>query len=232
MKRYLLPLLLVLPACTSTDAPEPPKPAATGEKQAPAVFKGITLTAPFVVTGTFDGQGKAYRADPKKLGDGSQKEGQKPLFILRPGATIKNVVIDHPAADGIHVETAKGKKNYVLNVTWKRVGEDAATVYGNGEVRFAGCEFYEAVDKCIQVNGPAKVVVDDCRAENFRTFARGCGTCPNQPYDITVKNLTARNGGNIIRLTNSKGRGAIIGGKFTNIQQPAYATGGAKIEMR
>lgn len=36
-------------------------------------------------------------------GDG-QEEGQDPIFRLAAGATLKNVVIGAPGADGIHCE--------------------------------------------------------------------------------------------------------------------------------
>ena len=36
------------------------------------------------------------------LGDGSQAEGQEPVFRLESGSRLVNVVIGSPAADGIH----------------------------------------------------------------------------------------------------------------------------------
>lgn len=221
---------LILPACTTTQEPPSLKPTSTSTPPKPTT-PAIVVTTPIVVTGTFDGKNKTYKAH-KSLGDGSQKEGQKPLFILQPGATLKNVILDHPAADGVHIYTAKGKKNYLLNSTWLNVGEDAFTVYGDGELRVASCKFYHAADKVGQLNGPAKVTMEDCYAQDFGKLARGCGTCGNQAYNITVKNATARDGDNIIRLTNSKARGYLIGGKFTNVKEPAFTSGGAKIEIR
>ena len=50
---------------------------------------------------TYDGKGKRLIAGPE-LGDGSQREDQKPIFKVENGATLKNVVLGAPAADGVH----------------------------------------------------------------------------------------------------------------------------------
>lgn len=46
---------------------------------------------------TYDGKGQRFTAGPE-LGDGSQKEGQKPIFKVENGATLKNVVLGAPVA--------------------------------------------------------------------------------------------------------------------------------------
>ncbi len=51
---------------------------------------------------TFDGSGQTYVANPSTLGDGGQGENQKPIFKLEKNATLKNVIIGAPGADGVH----------------------------------------------------------------------------------------------------------------------------------
>lgn len=44
----------------------------------------------------------------RDLGDGGQDEGQDPIFNLANGATLSNVIIGSPAADGIHCDGTSG----------------------------------------------------------------------------------------------------------------------------
>ncbi len=60
-----------------------------------------TVTSTQSVSGTKDFGLVRYKAGGA-MGDGGQSESQKPIFELADGATIKNVIIGSPAADGIH----------------------------------------------------------------------------------------------------------------------------------
>lgn len=224
----LLAAAVVLSSCVTTRMPL--------EATKPGYGKTITVHVPILVEDAkLDGSlpnGKVTRflAGPE-LGDGSQREGQKPLFILRGNATLQDVRLS--GADGVHIDSASGKKASVLRAHWDDVGEDAITIAkGAGEVRISDCSFQNASDKVIQVNSSAGVVIAGCRAEEFGTFARGCGTCGDIPYRITIKNLTARHGSCVLRLTNPKARGWIKGGRFTDVKTPAVALNGAKISQK
>ncbi len=96
---------------------------------------------------TYDGGCKRFKAG-SSLGDGSQDEGQDPVFVLEDGATIKNVVLGFPAADGIHTE---GDAN-LYNIHWEDIGEDALTVEGSGTVVLDGGSAYKGADKTFQIN--------------------------------------------------------------------------------
>jgi len=61
----------------------------------------IEVTETIQVSGTYDGGGNRYIGSGD-LGDGGQSEGQDPLFDLAGGATLSNVVLGAPAADGVH----------------------------------------------------------------------------------------------------------------------------------
>ncbi|XXT48448.1 pectate lyase [Sorangium sp. So ce542] len=120
---------------------------------------------------TFDGGGKRFIADKDKLGDGSQKEGQKPVFKLEDGAKLKNVVLGAPAADGIHTYG-----NVTLeNIVWEDIGEDALTVKESGTVVINGGSAKNGDDKVFQINAASTFRVSNFKAENAGKFIRQNG---------------------------------------------------------
>ncbi|WP_437604305.1 pectate lyase [Sorangium sp. So ce590] len=120
---------------------------------------------------TFDGGGKRFIADKNTLGDGSQKEGQKPVFKLEDGARLKNVVLGAPAADGIHTYG-----NVTLeNIVWEDIGEDALTVKKSGTVVLNGGSAKNGDDKVFQINAASTFRVSNFKAENAGKFIRQNG---------------------------------------------------------
>ncbi|WP_437322063.1 pectate lyase [Sorangium sp. So ce385] len=120
---------------------------------------------------TFDGGGKRFIADKDKLGDGSQKEGQKPVFKLEDGAKLKNVVLGAPAADGIHTYG-----NVTLeNIVWEDIGEDAMTIKESGTVVLNGGSAKNGEDKVFQINAASTFRVSNFKAENAGKFIRQNG---------------------------------------------------------
>ncbi len=83
---------IVTTTMLSTAGPRRPGP------RTPAA-KPVSSTIP--VKGTYDGGMKKFYGTGA-LGGDSQDEGQDPVFELADGATLKNVVIGTPAADGVH----------------------------------------------------------------------------------------------------------------------------------
>ncbi|MGW4105347.1 pectate lyase [Streptomyces sp. NPDC004976] len=159
---------------TAGAAPTSSWPSDTGSRP-------VSKTVP--VSGVHDGGMKRYYGTGA-LGGDSQDEGQDPIFELADGATLKNVVIGTPAADGVH---CKGSCT-LQNVWWLDVGEDAAsfkgtspsavyTVYGGGA--------RNAEDKVLQFNGAGKLVVTKFQVENFGKLVRSCGNCKKQ-YKRTI----------------------------------------------
>ncbi|MET9550295.1 pectate lyase [Streptomyces sp. NPDC006627] len=151
-------------------------PEAKGEQ---AVSKTIE------VTGSRDGGLKRYYGSGALGGDG-QNEGQDPIFKLKDGATLKNVIIGSPAADGIH---CMGSCT-LQNVWWEDVGEDAATFKGTSAgstyaVQGGGAR--KADDKVFQFNGAGKLVVNKFQVSGFGKLVRTCGNCSKQyQRDIIV----------------------------------------------
>jgi len=119
---------------------------------------------------TFDGGGRRYVAG-SALGDGSQSEGQKPVFRLEHGARIRNVVLGAPAADGIH---CYGDVT-LENIVWEDVGEDAMTIKESGTVVLNGGSATRADDKVFQINAASTFRVSNFRASDGGKFIRQNG---------------------------------------------------------
>jgi hypothetical protein len=130
------------------------------------------------ITGTMDLGMKRYVAG-SSLGDGSQSEGQKPLFMLANGATLQNVVIGNPGADGIHCAGSCTLKN----VWWDDVGEDGLTLLGTSSsttVLVDGGGAQHASDKIFQFNGGGTLTIQNFCAYGFGKLARSCGNCSSE----------------------------------------------------
>jgi hypothetical protein len=123
----------------------------------------------------FDGQCKTFRAS-NALGDGSQAEGQKPIFEVG-GATIQNVIIGNSAADGIHIE--EGGNVTLKNIHWLDIGEDAMSMGsdrgGNPTITMDCGSSAQGSDKTFQVNSPSNWVFKNFTAKTAGKFMRQNG---------------------------------------------------------
>ena len=148
----------------------------------------VVVNEPIVVKAgeTFDGGGKLYQAGAK-LGDGGQSENQKPVFVLEPGATLKNVQV--AGGDGVHT---KGDAT-LKDVWWKDVGEDAMTMKGPGNVKVSGGGAYNASDKIFQINAGGSLSIDGFTADTFGKAVRTNGG-KDFPINIDIRNSVFRNG--------------------------------------
>lgn len=119
---------------------------------------------------TFDGQNRRYTAG-SALGDGSQSESQKPMFKLEKGATLVNVVLGSPAADGIHCHGDATLRNIV----WEDIGEDAMTIKESGTVTLDGGSASNGSDKVFQINAASTFKVSNFKASKAGKFIRQNG---------------------------------------------------------
>lgn len=133
------------------------------------------IKAPILVPAgvTYDGKGQTIK--PTIPGcDGSQTESQPPVFILVPGASLKNVTLSPPACDGVHM---MGNNN-LENVVWTDVGEDAASVrsyFPGGAINIKGGSLKSADDKAFQFNAPVQVRITDLVASDISKLVRQNG---------------------------------------------------------
>lgn len=188
--------------------PPPPKPPATEPNapsrptaepgEIPPATGTVIVDKPIVVKAgeTFDGGGKLFKAG-SAIGDGSQNENQKPVFVLEPGATLKNVQVD--GGDGVHTRGDATLKD----VWWKNVGEDAMTMKGPGNVKVIGGGAYDAADKVFQINAPGSLSIEGFTADTFGKAVRTNGG-KEFPIDISIKDSTFRNGEEAIVRTDAK----------------------------
>lgn len=136
---------------------------------------------------TYDGKGQTIK--PSIPGcDGSQTESQPPVFILAPGATLKNVTISPPACDGVHMMG----NNTLENIVWTDVGEDAASVrsyFPGGAITIKGGSARSADDKVFQFNAPVQVTITDFKATNISKMVRQNGGT-SFAMSVDLKNVT------------------------------------------
>lgn len=164
-----------------------------------ATKASLTITQTIVVKAgqTYDGRG--VRITAVGLGDGGDGENQKPIFKLEKGAKLSNVVITAPGADGVHCYG----DNYVYNVVWEDVGEDALTIKGSGWVVVDRGAAYKANDKVFQVNQPSTFTVKNFYADGFGKIIRQNGGTTFQAT-FWLENNTFRNGKECIARTDSR----------------------------
>lgn len=163
---------------TTSKATASASPTASAASSWPEPTGTTALTATKAVSGTFDG-GNVEFIGGGDLGDGGQSEDQDPLFELADGATLANVVIGAPAADGVHCNGSCTLRN----VWWLDVGEDAATFKGTAATQtmtVTGGGAKHAEDKVFQHNGPGTFVIENFQAEDIGKLYRSCGNCSKQ----------------------------------------------------
>lgn len=182
-------------------------PMVTGQTTAnavtwPTATGNQAVSSTISVSGTRDGGMVRYYATGD-MGDGGQSESQDPIFELASGATLKNVIIGSPAADGVHC-----LGNCTLeNVWWEDVGEDAATFLGtssSGSSTVNGGGAKLADDKVFQHNGDGTVHINNFYVDDFGKLYRSCGNCSHQySRDVVISGITAQYPGKVIAGINT-----------------------------
>ncbi|KAF2240180.1 polysaccharide lyase family 3 protein [Trematosphaeria pertusa] len=118
------------------------------------------------------------------------------MFILRKGATLRNVIIGQNQGEGVY---CYGGCN--LEFVWfEDVCEDAISIRDDGpndQTWIVGGGAYHASDKIIQHNGCGKVNVINFYAEDYGKVYRACGTCTACKRTVYLEGVTARDGGEV-----------------------------------
>ncbi|CAH0446640.1 hypothetical protein LMG10661_02706 [Ralstonia syzygii subsp. syzygii] len=205
---------------------KPPEPTGVVDVSKPIVVKAGE---------TFDGGGKYYRPT-KEMGDGSQNEHQQPVFILEPGAKLKNV--QYSGADGIHL-LGDAKLDRVVN---RQVGEDVITIDGPKnrahDAKIAGIDpnsipdrpanveitnsaFYGGKDKIIQDNRSANVTLDGVYVNGAGKVFRTNGGDTQMGTNVNIRNSTFLNVAEVVFRSDSKNSSV----SFSNVNSdaPDYA---------
>ncbi len=217
----------------STEVPSGTKPSRNQPMPEPTGI--VDVDKPIIVKAgeTFDGGGKYYRPT-KAMGDGSQDEHQQPVFILEPGATLKNV--QYSGGDGIHL-IGDATLDHVTN---RDIGEDAITIDGEknrihdaklsgmsvddipkgpAKVVITNSSFYNGSDKVVQDNGDAEVLMRNVYVNGAGKLFRTNGGQPITTK-LTVEDSTFENIKESLFRTDSKTSSA----SFSNVDD-----GGMKV---
>jgi len=156
----------------------------------PTATGTVMVDATYNIGGSFDGKMQRF-VGTGPLGTSGQSESQKPLFVLSDGATLQNVILGNPAADGVHCTGNCTLKN----IWWEDVGEDAATFEGTAAsqvMTIDGGGAQKAADKVFQHNGPGTMVIKNFCAQDFGKLYRSCGNCDTQfARHVQVQNVMA-----------------------------------------
>jgi len=164
-----------------------------------------------ISSGTYDGGCKVFTAT-SALGDGSQKEGQKPVFIVEGGATLKNVILGSNAADGIHFY---GSAN-IENIRWTNVGEDAMTVKESGTINIKNISAFEGSDKFFQVNAASTININNCVVDKMGKYLRQNGGT-TFAVNVALSNCQISNmGEGIFRTDSSNSTARITNSRLRN----------------
>jgi hypothetical protein len=161
----------------------------------------------------FDGKMARY-IGTGNLGSGGQGEGQDPLFHVKAGGSLKNVILGAPAADGVHCEGSCT----IENVWWEDVGEDAITLEGGSSsnvYRITGGGARHATDKVIQHNGGGTLYVKNFLVEDFGKLYRSCGNCDKQyARHVELDTILANGSKSVLAGVNTNYKDSA---KFSNI---------------
>lgn len=159
------------------------------------------------ITEDFDGGGATF-VPGEGLGAGDQSEDQKPVFVVSNGATLSNLTIGAPGADGIHCDG----DCTLENITWEDVGEDAATFRNGSTYNVVGGAARHAEDKIFQHNGGGTVTISGFTAEDFGALYRSCGNCSSMTdRHVVIDGVTAvAPAGRIVGINENYGDTATI----------------------
>ncbi|AVS75084.1 pectate lyase [Paracidovorax cattleyae] len=190
------------PAAT-THAAKPP-----ANMQVGAPTGTVEVDKPIVVKAgqTFDGQGRLFSAGPG-LNGGGTAETHLPIFILEPGASVKN--LQFKGGDGIHLLgdakldnvhglqtdddfiTVDGTENRAVDA--QRAGDSAKSISpGPARVEITNSSFQNSHDKAIQINGDVDLKLRGIYADQIGQLAVTRGGYPITAH-VDIADSTAQN---------------------------------------
>ncbi|KKK13999.1 hypothetical protein P175DRAFT_0559363 [Aspergillus ochraceoroseus IBT 24754] len=152
-----------------------------------------------------------------KNGEGGDSDA---VFILRSGATLKNVIIGKDNREGVHCDGP-----CTLEFVWfEDVCEDAITIKNDKpgqETWIRGGGAYHASDKIVQHNGCGTVNIINFYAEDYGKVYRSCGNCASQcKRNVYVEGTTAKNGGEVVGINRNYGDTATLKNVCSGAKHP------------
>jgi predicted neuraminidase len=153
---------------------------------------------------SYDGKGERLTTDAKAMLSNlsDQSEDQRPLFLLAPGAGIKNVTITDPGCEGIHTMG----DNVLDNIHWGDVGKDAASVrsyFSGGKITIKNSKAFKASDKMFQFNTSCSVRIENFVGDDMGKLVRHMGS-QDVPFHIDLNNVKVTNVVNAVVQSGSR----------------------------
>ncbi|CAH0024707.1 unnamed protein product, partial [Clonostachys rhizophaga] len=170
-----------------------PHPSVNTNWPTPASSTAFPTASVIPANSVFDGNMVMYdrRGSAGDCQNQKEQDEAAAVFILEPGATLKNVIIGPAQAEGIH---CRGPCT-LENVWWDDVCEDAATFWGEGPRYVRGGGARNASDKMFQHNGEGWLYIDGFYANKYGKFYRSCGNCSKQyQRHVDIKNFVGIQG--------------------------------------
>ncbi|KAI8716801.1 Pectate lyase [Fusarium sp. LHS14.1] len=197
--------------------------ACVAKNSIPEATETISNTEPIEVAAgeVFDGKGARY--DRGAGACKNQEEGGKTadtVFILREGATLRNVIIGPDQHEGVY---CIGGGCTIENVWFEDVCEDAISIKedaAGSTTNIIGGGAFHAADKVIQHNGCGAVNIKDFYAEDYGKVYRACGTCDACKRDVHVEGVSAYGGGEIVGINIETGDTAELVNVCTDAKTP------------
>jgi pectate lyase C len=170
----------------------------------------------------YDGECKTFNPN---FGNGTQEEGQPPVFKIENGGSLKNVIIGINGADGIHTYGDA----IIENIIWTDVGEDALTVKSAGKVIVRNITGASADDKFFQLNAQTTFVLENCKINGAgKIFRENGNKC--YPVNVTVNHCEFNNIKEaIFRSDCNNSTFSISNSQLINVRSICYAGGKYKI---
>ncbi|KAF2643650.1 pectate lyase F [Massarina eburnea CBS 473.64] len=201
--KSLISFVAFLPAALACNAYNQGLPTAVGTKTNSAV---ITVAA----GQTYDGAWYKYDRGSGACNEQAEGGDSDAVFLLKKGATLKNVIIGKNQAEGVHCDGP-----CTLEYVWfEDVCEDAITVKNDvaGDHSWViGGGAYKAGDKIVQHNGCGTVNIINFYANDYGKLYRSCGNCSKQcKRNVYIEGVEARDGGELAGINSNYGDTATI----------------------
>ncbi|CUA67531.1 hypothetical protein RSOLAG22IIIB_07412 [Rhizoctonia solani] len=150
------------------------------------------LSAPKVVSGTFDGGNVRYNRGAGACQIQPDVGRENAVFLLENGATLKNVVIGANQVEGIQCKGACT----IENVWFEDICETAITVLQtSGTTNIIGGGAKSASETVVLHNGGGTVNIDSYCVQDFGRLYRSCNNCKSQyKRTVNIRNIIANNG--------------------------------------
>jgi hypothetical protein len=132
------------------------------------------------------------------------------VFLLKAGATLRNVIIGANQAEGVHCDG-----HCTLEFVWfEDVCEDAISIKNDkagAHSWIIGGGAYHASDKVVQHNGCGTVNIINFYVNDYGKLYRSCGNCSSQcKRNVYIEGVTAVNGGELAGINSNYGDTATL----------------------